>query len=63
MNEFEAKRMLQDAAARRALWEMLWKAAHVHEVGRPIPSSSDDEIKKELERILLPKRKKFLGLF
>lgn len=64
MNEDEAREMLQDAASRRALWEILWKAGHAHETDRPTPAPpSDDVIKDELKRILFPKRKKFLGLF
>ncbi len=65
MNEYEAKQMLEDAASRRALWEMLWRAAHAYEKDRPsVTPPPDDVIKEELERILFPKkRKKFLGLF
>ena len=64
MDEYEARQLMQDAKGRRYLWEQLWKASHEHEKGRPIPTPPPDEaIQEELRRILLPKRRKFLGLF
>lgn len=50
MNEREAREMMQDAAGRRALWELLWKAGHAHEEGRPSPTPPSDEyIQQDLE--------------
>jgi hypothetical protein len=64
MNQQDAEQVIKDVKARRALWEFLWKAAHDHEKGRPIPSHMPDEIvQRDLQRILMPKRKWFFGLF
>jgi len=59
MNERDAQQVMEDVKARHALWELLWKAAHDHKKGRPSPSHMPDEVvRKELQRILLPKTSK-----
>lgn len=64
IDEHEVKKMTQDAASRKALYEILWRAGHANEKDRPMPAPpSDKYIQEELVRILLPKRKKFFGLF
>lgn len=65
MDEYTARQILRDAAMRQALWE--WLMEHrPKESDYPWPSPtppSDDRIREDLERILFPKRKKFLGIF
>jgi|WetSurMetagenome_2_1015567.scaffolds.fasta_scaffold49370_3 hypothetical protein len=65
MDQYTARQTLNDAALRQALW--LWLEAQHPEVlyqGRPVPPPpSDETIQDELRRILLPRRKRFFGLF
>lgn len=64
MNEYEARKTLEDAAMRQALWVFLWEHHPDFKIGRPVPSPpSDDAIIDDLQRILNPKRKRFFGLF
>ena len=65
MNEYEAKQILDDAAMRRGLWVYLWQFRQDAkcENPRPFPLLRDEDIEDELRRILLPPRKKFLGIF
>lgn len=69
MDKYTARQVISDSEMRQALWE--WLMAHRTPEGghdgiplRPSPiPPSDDRIREDLERILLPKRKRFLGLF
>ncbi|MFA5714371.1 MAG: hypothetical protein WC998_01350 [Candidatus Paceibacterota bacterium] len=65
MNEYEAKQCLDDAEMRRGLWVYLWQFRQdaKHENHLPYPLLRDEDIEEELKRILLPPRKKFLGIF
>lgn len=52
----KALQILRDIRARQHLHRILWEASHGDELGRPYPGNySDDEIKKELKRILIGK--------
>ena len=57
MNETEARRVLYDTAMRRGLMSLLWacrmKEQQKHcDVPQPMPMMDDDQIKKELKRII-----------
>lgn len=68
MDEHNAEEMMDDAAMRRGLLEMLWKykkdSSGKNAPPRPMPHmwNEDAWIEQELRRILFPRRK-FLGLF
>ena len=70
MNEYQVRAVSEDMVMRRVLWNWLmdqkWQADPVGKaVIRPdysIMAVSDDEVRADLRRILLPRRK-FLGLF
>lgn len=71
MNDRDARRVLRDRAMRRALLEMLHEATR--DPARTVPEmpmphvisafGADEWEAEELQRILFPKRKRFLGLF
>ncbi len=64
MDEHTARQTLNDVAMREALW--CWLVEQQPEVknGRPTPMPpSDERICEDLQRILFPKQRRFLGLF
>lgn len=64
-NEYEVKQFLDETDMRRGLLGLLWsfKRSQKKEGALPIPLFNDEQIQEELRRILLPPRKKFLGIF
>lgn len=55
VSEAEARKAIEEAAMRRALYEMLWEMTHKAHDGvpaRPCPHLSDDEIGRRLRRLL-----------
>jgi hypothetical protein len=51
MNENEARRVLEIAAYRRALYEALWSRVH-RDDGRLVPTLSDAQIRRRLREIV-----------
>lgn len=55
VSEAEAKKALEEAAMRRALYVMLWDMTHKKKENvraQPCPVLSDEEIKRRLRRLL-----------
>lgn len=56
VSEEDAKKAIEDAAMRRALYVMLWDMTHKSSDGgppaRPCPAFGDEEIKRRLRSLL-----------
>ena len=68
MDEYTARQELEAIEMRKALWQWLMAQRSRHATSNKWPepqplAPSDEQVRADLARILLPKRKRFLGLF